>query len=111
MWCLKESVVKALGVGIDFNLKSFEFTIQDAEETITPIHSTEIEVLEHSLKLPSEGWYFEEALLDDNHCYAIAAQTTEMMEKDGPIMDGPTIRRFDWKELLKDAVAYPNQFT
>ena len=34
-WCLKESVVKALGFGIDINLKAFEFTIQDAEETTT----------------------------------------------------------------------------
>jgi len=33
MWCLKESIVKALGVGLDFNLKSFEFDIQDEEET------------------------------------------------------------------------------
>jgi hypothetical protein len=33
MWCLKESIVKALGVGIDFNLKSFEFDVQDEEET------------------------------------------------------------------------------
>lgn len=33
MWCLKESIVKALGVGIHFNLKSFEFDVQDEEET------------------------------------------------------------------------------
>ncbi|KAG0265801.1 hypothetical protein BGZ95_003222, partial [Linnemannia exigua] len=35
MWCLKESIVKALGVGIDFNLKSFEFDVQDEEEETT----------------------------------------------------------------------------
>lgn len=34
MWCLKESIVKALGVGIDFNLKSFEFSVQEEDETI-----------------------------------------------------------------------------
>jgi len=34
LWCLKESTVKALGVGIDCNLKSFEFLIKDVEETV-----------------------------------------------------------------------------
>jgi 4'-phosphopantetheinyl transferase len=33
MWCLKESVVKALGVGIDFNLQSFEFIAHEEETT------------------------------------------------------------------------------
>jgi phosphopantetheinyl transferase len=36
MWCLKESLVKALGVGIGYNLKSFEFDVQDeVEESMT----------------------------------------------------------------------------
>lgn len=34
IWCLKESIVKALGVGIDFNLKSFEFSVQEEDETV-----------------------------------------------------------------------------
>ncbi|KAF9319187.1 hypothetical protein BG006_003039, partial [Podila minutissima] len=34
LWCLKESTVKALGVGYEFNLRSIEFTIQDKEETV-----------------------------------------------------------------------------
>lgn len=34
MWCLKESIVKALGVGIDFNLQSFEFSVHEEDETI-----------------------------------------------------------------------------
>ncbi|KAF9943493.1 hypothetical protein BGZ65_000950, partial [Modicella reniformis] len=53
--------------------------------------------------LPQEGWSFEEALLDSDHCYAIAAQS--MVEE--TILDGSEIRRFDWKELLKDAVPFP----
>ncbi|KAG0045194.1 hypothetical protein BGZ83_009568 [Gryganskiella cystojenkinii] len=105
LWCLKESIVKALDVGIDFNLKSIEFTIQDPEETQTPILSTVIEVHEPKPELlPEEGWSFEEALLDSDHCYAIAAQTGEPATA---IMDGSEIKRFDWKELLRDAVPYP----
>lgn len=33
LWCLKESIVKALDIDSDFDLKSIEFTIQDEEET------------------------------------------------------------------------------
>ncbi|KAF9993299.1 hypothetical protein BGZ79_002049 [Entomortierella chlamydospora] len=34
LWCLKEAIVKALGVGIDFDLTSFEFTINETVETL-----------------------------------------------------------------------------
>ncbi|KAF9354339.1 hypothetical protein BGX34_011091 [Mortierella sp. NVP85] len=104
LWCLKESMIKALDVQSGFDLKTIEFTIQDEEETEEPILSTVIEVHEPQPELLSqEGWSFEEALLDSAHCYAIAAQS--VMEK--TILDGSAIRRFDWKELLKDAVPYP----
>ncbi|KAK3841398.1 MAG: 4'-phosphopantetheinyl transferase superfamily [Linnemannia gamsii] len=109
MWCLKESIVKALGVGIDFNLKSFEFDVQDDEETTKPTLSTRIQVHEPSPEFPEEGWSFEEALLDADHCYAIAAQSE--MEGSGHIMDGSEISRLNWKELLKDAIPYPAQFS
>ncbi|KAK3830011.1 MAG: hypothetical protein J3R72DRAFT_456242 [Linnemannia gamsii] len=114
LWCLKESIVKALDIHSDFDLKSIEFTIQDEEETQKPILSTVIGVHEPKPEeLSEEGWSFEEALLDADHCYAIAAQTEMTTSEDGsstassPVLDGSEIRRFDWKELLKDAVPYP----
>ncbi|KAF9111649.1 hypothetical protein BGX27_004629 [Mortierella sp. AM989] len=102
LWCLKESIIKALDAPSNFDLKSFEFTIQDEEETEKPIHSTVIEVHEPKPDLPEEGWSFEEALLDEDHCYAIAAQSEEKT-----ILDGTGIKRLDWGELLKDAVPFP----
>ncbi|KAG0078283.1 hypothetical protein BGZ90_005555, partial [Linnemannia elongata] len=74
-----------------------------------PTLSTRLQVHEPSPEFPEEGWSFEEALLDADHCYAIAAQSE--MEGSGPIMDGSEIKRLDWKELLKDAVPYPAQFS
>ncbi|KAG0365074.1 hypothetical protein BGZ54_006879 [Gamsiella multidivaricata] len=107
LWCLKESIIKALDVRPDFDLKTIEVTIQDEEETEKPIRSTVIAVHEPKPEvLPEEGWSFEEALLDSGHCYAIAAQSD--LDK-STILDGSEIRRFDWKELLKDAVPYPVQ--
>ncbi|KAG0216486.1 hypothetical protein B0O80DRAFT_96920 [Mortierella sp. GBAus27b] len=103
LWCLKESILKALNVKEKVDPKSFEITIRDVEETEKPILSTVIEVHEPKPELiPPEGWSFEEALLDSWHCYAIAAQS--MVQNS--ILDGTEIRRFDWKELLKDAVPY-----
>ncbi|KAG0324403.1 hypothetical protein BG004_003476 [Podila humilis] len=111
LWCLKESMAKALGLGLDFDLRSIEFTIQDEEETIKPIISTSIEVHEPSPDLlPEEGWSFEEALLDSDHCYAIAAQTeTAAGAPSGTVLDGTEILRLDWEQLLKDAVPMPIQ--
>ncbi|KAF9385924.1 hypothetical protein CPC16_007789 [Podila verticillata] len=108
LWCLKESITKALGVGLDFDLRSIEFTIQDEEETVKPILSTVIEVHEPTSELlPEEGWSFEEALLDSDHCYAIAAQTEA--DASGSVLDGSEIQRLDWEQLLKDAVPAPIQ--
>ncbi|KAF9103587.1 hypothetical protein BGX27_010507, partial [Mortierella sp. AM989] len=104
MWCLKESIVKALGVGIDFDLKSFEFLIQDEVNTQQPILSTKMQVHEPTSNFPEEGWWFEEALLDEDHCYAIAAQAE--MVGGGSLMDGSQINKLNWKELLKNAIPY-----
>ncbi|KAF9353807.1 hypothetical protein BGX26_008420 [Mortierella sp. AD094] len=106
MWCLKESIVKALGVGIDFNLKSFEFTINETVETLKPITSTGVQVHARTPDFPEHGWSIEEGLLDQDHCYAIAVQT-DMVGGD-PMMDGSGIKRFGWAELLKNAAPYPN---
>jgi len=40
LWCLKESMIKALDVQSGFDLKTIEFTIQDEEET-EKVQSTE----------------------------------------------------------------------
>ncbi|KAF9188953.1 hypothetical protein BGZ51_000201 [Haplosporangium sp. Z 767] len=108
MWCLKEATVKSLGIGIDCNLKSFEFVIQDTEETTEPILTTTLRVLEPSSIQLEDNWCFEEALLDNNHCYAIAARV-ETGSNDS-VMDGTKIMQFDWQRLLRDAVPYPLQF-
>ncbi|KAF9206067.1 hypothetical protein BGZ49_003100, partial [Haplosporangium sp. Z 27] len=107
MWCLKESIVKALGVGIDFNLKSFEFTINDSVETLQPISSTTMQVHAPTSDFPEEGWSIEEALLDQDHCYAIAAHTDIVGSE--PLMDGSPITHLNWKKLLKSAAPYPNK--
>ncbi|KAG0252677.1 hypothetical protein BG011_006857 [Mortierella polycephala] len=57
-------------------------------------------------QLSGKCWSFEEALLDPEHCYTIAAQTDMEDVTTGSILDGSEVHRFDWKELLKNAVPY-----
>lgn len=69
-WCLKESYVKAVGVGIGIELASLSFSVKaplpaqfDHAETGTTLSvNGKIE----------EGWKFEESLLDAEHCVAVA---------------------------------------
>ncbi|KAF9987577.1 hypothetical protein BGZ65_003009 [Modicella reniformis] len=111
MWCLKESVVKALGTGIVYDLQSFEFLVHEEETMEPPVTSTKMRVHRATEDLNEQGWTFEEALLDDNHCYAIAAHRPGTDTEGGEsILDGSKIQRLDWKELLKDARKYPVRF-
>lgn len=66
-WCLKESYVKAVGVGIGMDLLSLDFSV--GEFDLTKIAT--------STKLKINGqldddWRFEEQLLDDDHCVCVA---------------------------------------
>lgn len=66
-WCLKESYVKAIGVGITINLQSIDFTVCDDDLT-SVVTSTKLRV-NGALQ---NDWRFEEQLLDDKHCACVA---------------------------------------
>ncbi|KAG0243597.1 hypothetical protein BGW41_001808 [Actinomortierella wolfii] len=110
LWCLKESVVKAIGVGIDYNLKAIEFTVKDPEESLKPKMSTTMQIVQPLDDLTEEGWTLEEALLDEKHCYAIAIHNE--MQGSAPATDPESlkVKHLDWKELLKHAVPYPSPY-
>lgn len=65
-WCLKESYVKAVGVGIGMDLLSLDFGISQPLSGI--VTSTQLEI---KGKIENE-WKFEEQLLDDQHCVCVA---------------------------------------
>jgi len=70
LWCLKESVVKALGTGIGFEVQRLNFHFgqpelnPDAICTGTTVHID---------GKPAPEWIFEETLLK-NHCVAVAVK-------------------------------------
>ncbi|XP_067145977.1 L-aminoadipate-semialdehyde dehydrogenase-phosphopantetheinyl transferase isoform X1 [Apteryx mantelli] len=67
-WALKESFLKAIGVGIGFNLQRIEFNVSPLQLEIGKVYQ-ETKLL---LDGDEEEWTFEETRLDDNHHVAVA---------------------------------------
>lgn len=69
-WCLKESYVKALGVGLTISLQNLCFKINTKQ-----LKENEI-ITNTKLEIQGEvvDWFFEESLLDKSHCVAVALQ-------------------------------------
>ncbi|XP_052795486.1 L-aminoadipate-semialdehyde dehydrogenase-phosphopantetheinyl transferase-like [Mya arenaria] len=76
LWCLKESYVKALGVGIGFEVKRLNFDLHD------PLTEEGKMVTSTTLHVDGEGtrgWGFQETLLE-GHCIAVAHRKDEGKE-------------------------------
>lgn len=67
-WALKESYVKALGVGIGFDLRRLCFGLKSELNLDAIVTDTTLDVD----RSPVTNWTFEESLLDDEHCVAVA---------------------------------------
>ncbi|XP_030055232.1 L-aminoadipate-semialdehyde dehydrogenase-phosphopantetheinyl transferase isoform X1 [Microcaecilia unicolor] len=68
-WALKESFIKAIGVGIGFNLQRIEFNASPLQLEIGKMYKETSMLLDGDKE---EGWTFEESLLDDCHHVAVA---------------------------------------
>ncbi|XP_075707698.1 L-aminoadipate-semialdehyde dehydrogenase-phosphopantetheinyl transferase [Rhinoderma darwinii] len=67
-WALKESFIKAIGVGLGFNLQRIQFEV-------SPLHMDMGQVYTQTkmwLDDEEEDWSFEEILLDEKHHVAVA---------------------------------------
>lgn len=71
-WALKESYVKALGVGVFADLGSIDFRTNSelSENSVT----TDTVLYVKGIK---QNWLFEETLLDSRHCVAVALQEND----------------------------------
>ncbi|XP_063702796.1 L-aminoadipate-semialdehyde dehydrogenase-phosphopantetheinyl transferase [Culicoides brevitarsis] len=67
-WCLKESYVKNIGVGITIDLQKISFTTKEPLNAEKVITSTCLDVN----NIPETNFLFEESLLDDDHIVAVA---------------------------------------
>lgn len=69
-WALKESYVKAIGVGITTNLQDITFKVN----TQTLAKDALVTDTKLILKNEVQNWMFEESLLDNHHCVAVAVK-------------------------------------
>ncbi|KPP74221.1 L-aminoadipate-semialdehyde dehydrogenase-phosphopantetheinyl transferase-like [Scleropages formosus] len=80
-WALKESFIKAIGIGVGFDLRRVEFHV-------SPVHMQQGQVYRETRmcvdsKQEDTSWVFEESLLDQDHHVAVALGKVEEMNRDG----------------------------
>nr|CAD7425132.1 unnamed protein product [Timema monikensis] len=74
-WCLKESYVKALGVGITVDLRNISFKVKTPMLTCGAM-TCDTQIYVNGKRL--DGWLFEETLLDKDHCVTERAHTVNL---------------------------------
>lgn len=65
-WCLKESYLKAVGIGITINLQEVSFNVK------SKLSDEIIDDTQLYLKGQKSNWIFHESTLDNNHLVAVA---------------------------------------
>ncbi|KAJ1113572.1 hypothetical protein NDU88_001814 [Pleurodeles waltl] len=68
-WALKESFIKALGIGVGFNLQRIEFQPSPRQMEVGKVYKETKMLLDGE---EEEGWLFEETMLDERHHVAVA---------------------------------------
>lgn len=74
VWCLKESYVKTLGVGITVDLRKIHFHICSPLADTTNELTVSTRVSLNGRTDTEDNWHFEETRLDDEHCVAVAVK-------------------------------------
>lgn len=99
-WCLKESYVKNIGVGITINLQSINFHLNtDSLSADNIVRNTTVSIDGEHLT----DWLFEESLLGDDHCVAVSIKnpTYEYLQLSQNELRFEVI---DFETLMQDAV-------
>lgn len=74
VWCLKESYVKTLGVGITVDLRKINFHVSSPLADTPNVLNVSTKVSLNGRTEAEDNWHFEETLLDDEHCVAVAVE-------------------------------------
>lgn len=94
-WCLKESYVKAIGVGICMDLQNISFQLNsDTLSYENPVTDTIVRIN----KEIRTAWKFHEWLLDPEHCVAVALSSSDSL-KTTPV----PFTVLSWTDLVREA--------
>ncbi|CAG8532335.1 18094_t:CDS:2 [Gigaspora margarita] len=102
-WCLKESYVKAVGIGLALDLKTIEFHLPENDERMNI--SENVKTLKTKTKLYINNefeyqWKFEELYLDNLHCVAISYSTLG----DVDTIEGGGFEKINIEEILNSDI-------
>lgn len=98
-WCLKESYVKNVGVGITMDLQKIDFAVGTEKLSAKQI------VTDTTVKVNGEllsNWIFEESLIDSRHCVAVA------IENHNDASNSHTFQLITFDDLTRDSVPFLN---
>lgn len=74
-WCLKESYVKSIGIGVTMNLQRIDFTVNT--DCLTPSQiALDTRLCVDAVNM--NDWIFEESLLDEDHCVAVSVSHSDV---------------------------------
>ena len=76
-WCLKESYVKAIGVGLGLDLQRLEFHTKESNRGADVVCTTQL-FKDGNLQ---PDWMFEESYIDDNHCVVVALNQNSVIPR------------------------------
>ncbi|XP_069825851.1 L-aminoadipate-semialdehyde dehydrogenase-phosphopantetheinyl transferase [Dendropsophus ebraccatus] len=102
-WALKESFIKAIGVGLGFNLQRIEFEV-------SPLHMEKGSVYTQTkMGLDDEeeegNWSFEEMLLDEKHHVAVALGSSGTNKPHRP-QNGTLFTILTYEDLMATAIPF-----
>lgn len=72
VWCLKESYVKNIGVGITVDLREIDFNVRSPLSLSVNEQNLTTKVKLNGRNEVEGNWHFEETRLDEEHCVAVA---------------------------------------
>lgn len=90
LWALKESYVKATSIGITIKLNEVSFRINSPLNTFNVVTDTELFYKDKKL----HNWHFQEMLIDDDHCVAVASDSE---------IETVVFQEISFNDLMKDA--------
>ncbi|XP_060129835.1 L-aminoadipate-semialdehyde dehydrogenase-phosphopantetheinyl transferase isoform X1 [Zootoca vivipara] len=105
-WALKESFIKAIGVGIGFDLQRIEFNVSPLQLEVGKTYKETVMLLDGE---EEKEWSFEETRLDDCHHVAVAlGKPGEFGEKPAAVLSSAvtqtTFTTLTFDDLVASAV-------
>lgn len=96
LWCLKESYVKAIGIGIGYSLQRLSFHCKSTNLNINTINIDTELYIDGELET---NWIFQETLLDKWHCVAVAINKSQVGKYCAPT----NFKFFTYQDLIASA--------